>query len=892
MFAAIILSAAAVGAQRTFTTPNWSGAFDDDSGVLQSLRPTLDPSFDFLPSDVFASRNGVGNYHTGDLTFRWRLNGQTAWEEVDTAAQRTSTPSSVNASDSILESSFDNIFSNSSSRPVSVTRNWREVDGDLILEATIQNSGNSSPVELGAFGFPIEVNSIFTGRSAVDTSNKCVLADPYIGRDAGYVQVTRLLGTGPSMVITPYGNASRFEAWRFLSEPSTEPLRYQSQTFEGHYSWQMLSTAYAENEWNATEPWNEPTSATLEPGQNITFGLRFSAVADIPSIETAVASTGTPVAVGLPGYILPADMVGKLFLKSKCPVASITSHPNGALTFTPSTARSNEWAAFDVTTAGGHGRVRADITYEDGRTQTVHYFITDSAPNQLRRHANFLFTDSYLEGPDAFNRTPGIITYDWEARAKVEQERRVWVAGLQDEGGAASYAAAALKTAYHPTAEEVRKLEEMATQVFWGGMQYNTTDDEWPMYTVKRSLFFHDPEALPDYPYADLDWSGWPSWNRTESRQVWRPYNYVWVSALYWSLYHAEKVSPGVLTLKNATWYLDKAYHTTKVWYDFLPDGHPISEFRDVGYMGEIVWLEILKDLQAEGLTAEFESIRAIMQDRQRVWAGRPDPFGSEMAWDSTGQEGVYTWSKYFDDDATVQKTLESIRGYMPTVAHWAWNGNARRYWDFDIAGKIARIERQVHHYGSPLNAIPLLDHYKYAREPAGAQAFYDLRVGYGGWLGALSNINEAGFAGQAFHAWPETMEWDGYSSDYGCGLTGHFITSATYLVEHPEFGLVSMGGNLDVSSDDDGIATVRPRDTVRRSIYVASVGLRFEIDVGTIESFTYDAGARSVRINVVATEGENGNKAQIRWEDTIGSGVTTGQGETVSIPGSVEYSW
>jgi hypothetical protein len=36
---------------------------------------------------------------------------------------------------------------------------------------------------------------------------------------------------------------------------------------------------------------------------------------------------------------------------------------------------------------------------------------------------------------------------------------------------------------------------------------------------------------------------------------------------------------------------------------------------------------------------------------------------------------------RYFGDDTVVEQTLASIRGYTPSVAHWMWNGNARRYW-------------------------------------------------------------------------------------------------------------------------------------------------------------------------------------------------------------------
>ena len=37
---------------------------------------------------------------------------------------------------------------------------------------------------------------------------------------------------------------------------------------------------------------------------------------------------------------------------------------------------------------------------------------------------------------------------------------------------------------------------------------------------------------------------------------------------------------------------------------------------------------------------------------------------------------------RYFGFNATATKTLNTVLGYDPTVPHWGWNGNARRYWD------------------------------------------------------------------------------------------------------------------------------------------------------------------------------------------------------------------
>ncbi|KAK4508188.1 hypothetical protein PRZ48_001926 [Zasmidium cellare] len=884
-----------VVAQNTFTISNWQGQFASGSGVLQSLKPATDTSFDFSPSDYFSLRNGVGNYHTGDITLRWRIQGQAEWNDVDTSAQRDTNPQATTGnSSSLLHSTFDNVYPDI---PVSISRDWTTQDGDLVLQATVKNK-NASTVELGAFGFPIEFNNIFTNRTADDTTAKCVLVDPYIGLDAGYLQVTRLTGTGPNMVITPQGNASKFEAYRFLNEDPSQPTGYQTQVFEGIYAWQTLSKAYAENEWNATDPWNVPTSITLSPGQSVSYGLRFGLAQNVYDIEDAVASKDVPVAVGVPGYVLPVDMNGKLFLNTKSAVKSIDVEPSGALAFTSTAAKNSAWKAYDVTAAtGGYGRARATIQYEDGRVQTVHYYITDTAQNTASKLGEFSFSKQwYTDSSDPFHRAPSVMTWDDEVGQIVLQDPRTWIAGISDEGGAGSFTAASMKSAIMPEVSEIQKLEEMANTAVWGWLQDNVTDASTGSvkYGVKRSLFYYDPAALPDFQYdPSIQWGG--SWNKNDSYSVWRAYDYVWVSVLYWSLYNAELAAPGILTIQNSTWYLEKAYQTVIASQAVYGDGTPITAYADVGLMGETVWLYILKALRAENMNSEADAVEAAMKKREQLWSTQSDPFGSEMAWDSTGQEGVYLWAKYFNDTATVTKTLNSIRGYMPTVAHWGWNGNARRYWDFLYGGKLARIERMIHHYGSGLNSLPILDDYKYNKEPSSASAIYDLRIGYGGNMGSTTNIRSDGSSANAFHSYPDTLKWDGYSGDYGPNFLGHIAGSRTYLVEHNDFGWLAFGGNLAVDGDS---ITVEPKDMVKRGVYVASLGLALDIDAGVIKDFKYDASAKSLVVNFDKVDG-GASTATLVYEDTLSSGVklTTGGlkqqrgGYAVQLPGSVNFS-
>lgn len=198
---------------------------------------------------------------------------------------------------------------------------------------------------------------------------------------------------------------------------------------------------------------------------------------------------------------------------------------------------------------------------------------------------------------------------------------------------------------------------------------------------------------------------------------------------------------------------------------------------------------------------------------------------------------------RYFGDTQLRDQTVNAVLGYTPTVPHWAYNGNARRYWDFgyvkehsvspliwlltrsSVAGKTTNTERQIHHYGSGLNALVLLS--AVYDDPSD---LYLLRVAYGGSMGALSNINQHGFASCAMHAWPENLFWDAYSGDYGPNFLGLTLGSGTYLVQDKDLGIVVYGGVLQLVPD---LAIVQVRDSVRQKIFVGPLGVRIRVDTG-----------------------------------------------------------
>ncbi|KAH6712015.1 hypothetical protein BKA61DRAFT_691591 [Leptodontidium sp. MPI-SDFR-AT-0119] len=812
----------------SFSTSDFNVKLVKNSQTLASISTKANPAFDFSPFDVLSQRAANGNYHLGDIALRYRIaNG--AWTNINSATARKPVLS-LNKNGFVAASNLSPTISKS---PLNITRQWGTDGRDVTLSFTVQNSG-TSPIEIGALGFPIEFNSIFTSRTAEDTQSKCSLTDPNIGLAGGYLRVTPLEGAGASLVVTPL-EGTVFEGWRFLPENTNTPLAYQSQVFEGFYSWEVHTLAYAEREWSATTPWNPPTSKTLAAGESVTYGLRFSLSKDVRSIEDTVKRTNTPLAIGVPGYIVHGDSTAQLHLFHNSTVSSITSDPVGAFQFdlisqgyklTPSPSA---W-----------GRVRVDISYANGATQSVSYFITKSGPQQLADLGNFLCTAQYYtDTSDPFHRAPSIITYDRSVNNYVLQDPRVWIAGLSDEGGAGSWLAAAMKQAAQPNAGEVSKLEDFIHQTVLGTLQPPNSS------AVRKSVFFYQPDATTFQYSSNIDWSGWPSWNIANAFATDRAYDYVHVSAAYWSLYRVARFYPDLVHQASWEWYIAQSYNTVMFAMGTNAQGQPNAGYSELGLMGETVWGYLLEDLKLENLTTEANLLEARMKQRAEAWSTQTVPYGSEMAWDSTGQEGVYYWTNYFGLTDAADKTIDSVLGYMPTVSHWGWNGNARRYWDFLYGGKLERIERQIHHYGSGLNSLPLLEHFQ--QNPSD---IYALRVGYGGNSGPMSNIDQEGFAAAAFHSWPDTLAWDAYSGDFGPNFLGHVLGAGTYVIDDAELGILAFGGS--VTSDAD-LVTVVPTESVRRKVYLAMFGTQIVVEAGNIDLVKYSEKSRAISVRIVS---------------------------------------
>ncbi|WP_308993305.1 DUF5695 domain-containing protein [Mariniflexile litorale] len=809
-----------------FNTPNFQLKLVKASQTVAGLKPIKNLNFDFTPSDRLEIRDKDGLYHLGDINLRIK-EGNSDWKSFSTADKRAAVTAIETSGSVIAGADLTNTLP--SDIPVTIKRYYETDNDQLVMRFEITNKSENN-IEIGALGIPMIFNNILEGKSLNETHAQNVFFDPYIGLDAGYLEVKRLSGRGSALLVLPKENMP-FEAYRPLLDDPTP----RSIVFEGFHEWMVYSKAYAENEWKEANQWNEPTSLILKINETKNFSLKFVLSEGIEDIQKTLEKEEQPIATSIPGYVIPLDITSQLFLNYKSDVSSFAIEPKGSIQIKE--AEKTDKGIKKYTVHGKKwGRSRLTINYKNGVTQTINYKIIKSESEVVKDFGHFLTTEQWFDEPnDPFHRNPSVISYDYETKKQVTKDSRSWISGLSDEGGAGGWLAAIMKQLIQPDKEEIKKLQQFVDSTLWGVIQYKEGKNK---YGVKKSVFYYEPDSLPKGTYSDdIKYKSWTAWNHEHANDPGRSYNYPHVAAAYWTMYRLARYHEGLVDSKPWDWYLKQAYNTTIAMVEKAP------YYAQFGQMEGSVFLFILQDLQIENFEDMATDLEARMKERTDHWKALDYPFGSEMPWDSTGQEEVYMWSDYFGYHRKANVTLNAILAYMPTMPHWAYNGNARRYWDFLYGGKLSRVERQIHHYGSSLNAIPVLKQYR--NRP---NNLYLLKVGYGGLLGGISNITEDGFGPAAFHSYPTELRIDYLSGDYGSGFYGYAVNTATYLTKEDDLGWLAFGGNITTKGD---VVEVELTTAAKSKVFIAPKKLWLTLDAGTFKKVTYNTKTDVIEITL-----------------------------------------
>ncbi|HSJ67307.1 MAG TPA: DUF5695 domain-containing protein, partial [Anditalea sp.] len=606
----------------------------ESTQTASSLNPKIDSTFDFLPSELLEIRSRDSLYHLGDVNLMYQMEGDTDWRKFSSAHNRASVKSS---GDNTRKNHFGAILNTSRNHNsnLEIQRNWKVEGKNIILEFIIKNQSNKK-VEIGYLGIPMIFDNVLHRKNLEEAHLEKVFYDPYIGADAGYLQVVRLHGKSPVLLVLPEQNGG-FEAYN----PLLDDLTPRNITFEGFHDWVVHSKALAETKWSKAEPWVKPSSKILEPGESYISSLRLVLSDNIRTIESSLSENNRPVAIGLPGYVVAKDINAALRIKSNSKIKNIKVQPEGALEISRASENdTNDWLAYNVQ-GKKWGRASVTIDYENGLQQVISYKVIDPEEEVIDKFGSFLTNQQWYENEDdLFGRHASIISYDYDKKEKVLEDSRAWIAGLSDEAGAGSWLAAFMKQMLQPDKAEINKLNQFMNNVIWGGLQYNEGDKK---YGVRKSMYYYEPTLMPEGTYSeDVNYKTWAAWDKEQAESVGRSYNYPHVAAAHWIMYKLSRYHEGLDIEYSWDWYLRNAYHTAVAMVKQAP------HYAQYGQMEGTVFLLILEDLKREGLSDLAANLEELMRERTDVWVELAYPFGSEMPWDSTGQEEVYMWTNYF----------------------------------------------------------------------------------------------------------------------------------------------------------------------------------------------------------------------------------------------------
>ena len=355
-------------------------------------------------------------------------------------------------------------------------------------------------------------------------------------------------------------------------------------------------------------------------------------------------------------------------------------------------------------------------------------------------------------------------------------------------------------------------------------------------------------------------------------------------------------------TLRPRLWYLTRAYKTIVAMF------YQASWYSHQGLMDGTNFWTILLALQREGMVEEAAHVERIMRLRAvegvtnqcrfyvidnvihdltpppnvtkpgchwyaventtAPWAnqtGLPGA-GSEFAWDTTGQEEAYVWGRYFNQSALAASALNQILAYTPLVPNFAWHGSAYGMGDFGNNGFLKSPhngERVLQHYRSGLNAIPSAE--AFLSDPSD---LYLLRLAAGSVSGVLTNIDMDGAPSMAFHADQSLLEFDPASGDHGLAFYGHSHITQSTVVRDADLGWLCYFCDIDAAAAiaAAGTITIKPRDSFRRKVFVASLGLQIVSDAGTLAGVQLTLGPSGDVTGIVVTFSPKGEQPLTRF--------------------------
>jgi hypothetical protein len=755
--------------------------------------------------------------------------------------------------------------------------------GDYVqLDINLKNT-NAQSIEFKDIALPITWNNHWQADSAYE--NYATHASNYVSYHGSYISVERASGGGDKLVLIP--NAATDTSLEYRRFASTQD--YYMNMPEEFFIHSKGIAAQTANNWN--QGYLPNTSLTLAAGEDKTFSFRIFKTSDYLGINDILVDQGSVAPVVEPGMVVPQNAGATVDLRTIKNIESVEDttpaapapyvfDPAHRATITKDAARSDgEHHIYDIQ-FNKLGRCDVTVTYDGGKKTVLQFWVTEDLQDAIQRRADFIVDELFIDEARqaeimAANASTSNLykLVDKHLYGFLEFNNVTGSAGLHSGNShfctlsdyeqyfdAPVFLAA--KNVYYPVQREIDALDKNLIDLVYA-KQYNASG------TNQGYLCVHCCNQNTGWTFGSID-------------RVGRWMTYPTVYNAFFHMYQVAKRYPDMDTRWEAKQYLEVA-----AWLAY----RVAQNSGTTGMMGEQTVYDILTAAEAEGLTSVAANLRSRSVAKGNNVAAQSYPFGSEFAFDNTGEEGSYFNIKHFSASANktakMQQVADKSLAWIGKTPVWYLQTTGRPmgndWWMFQYSvGMQAKAYQDWFFNYADENVDDYYGEGQYSQDiwrmiyPAKMSPFIHILSGQpefnvGPTSGNLANADQTvsgrGVKGSVWGNYMPTRPYNWnigfpYSTSAESDLSlwsGLQILSMDIVPNDPAFGLTGYGGEVTDGGDSYDVI---PTDGLYRRLNV--VGDRFQMelinDQYTAASIDKDYKSVSVELKNVtggAHEGE-----------------------------------
>ncbi|HEY6445145.1 MAG TPA: DUF5695 domain-containing protein [Acidobacteriaceae bacterium] len=698
----------------------------------------------------------------------------------------------------------------------------------------LQNT-SSDPIEIGDLALPLPMHATFVPKGSTALP---VLKHSFISGHGSFLFWMQSNSVGPYLVMTPEGD-TQLEYWDHLW-----PRREQGRAFPA-YRVYIHSIAVGEAVKANSGRWRQPrTSTTLAPagksGDHRPYAFQFAWAQDYAAVRQRLVDAGLMDVEVAPGMTVPADLSTCLAIRSHDPIGITAEHPEQT---TIESLGNREGRRLFRVKFSQLGENLLTVNHGAGRTTRLEFFAAEPLETLIHKRAAFTAKRQIRDESKWYN---GLLP-EWNEKTQVVlspdnyDEIKGWriYEVTCDDPGLSKPAYIASKNAEFPSQAEVEALDYYIEHFVWGGLQ-RTTDESHSYGIYGIPDWKHNRDSSDPGPKGKL--------------HIWRCYDYPHIVVMYFSMYRIARDYPGIRMKLDRATYLERAAGTALALFTVPMEVTGWSAY-ETGFYNEVVIPQLIDELELAGKHDEAARLRGHWVKKVAFFiAGKPNLFGSEYAFDSTGFESTQAIARYAFDHPTMagigaqqaaNYSREQIRAnlFCRGVIEKAYY-----YYGSDYRGGGG--DGFTLSYMSPMGGWGVLNHALHDRlEPEAT-----IRLGYASFLSSWSLMNtgtaESGYGywfpgeandggtGGGFEPAAYGMTWLGqphhrgpwyYSCETDLGYCGALRTAATIVADDPVFGRFCFGGEMRAGKSS---LRITPRDGVRRRLHLRTAGQTIDFEL------------------------------------------------------------